>query len=221
MSAGAVACRLPAAGQDVATTSTEEHWRQRWSEHDHDEMGWFQAEPEPSLALVTAHTPAGGHVLDVGGGASLLVDRLLERGYAVSVLDLAAPALAAAQERLGERATEVEWVHGDVTRVRLDRRCDTWHDRAVLHFLLEDAERAAYVATLRAHLRTGGHAVIGTFGPDGPTTCSGLPVRRHDVGDLADLLGDGFEEVASRAVVHRTPGGGEQAFTFAVFVRRD
>lgn len=199
--------------------SSEAHWRRRWSEHAHEDMGWFQAEPEPSLELVTSHTPDGGSVLDVGGGASLLVDRLVDRGYRPTVLDLAQPALGAARQRLGDRAAEVGWVHADVTEARIDATFDTWHDRAVLHFLLEDDARAAYVQQVRRLLRHGGHAVIATFGPDGPTTCSGLPVRRHDVADLHELLGRDFTPVTDRAVTHVTPNGDEQAFVVVVLRR--
>ena len=204
----------------MSATSTESHWQQRWSDHDHEEMGWFQPEPQPSLELVVDHTPDGGSVIDVGGGASLLVDRLLERGHAPTVLDLAAPALEAARRRLGERAGEVTWVHGDVTELELGRTFDTWHDRAVLHFLLEDDVRVDYIASVRRHLRPGGHAVIGTFGPDGPTTCSGLPVRRHSVADLEELFADDFLPVTDRRVTHTKPSGDEQAFVFVVMRRR-
>lgn len=205
----------------MAATSTRDHWQQRWSDHDHAEMGWFQAEPEPSLELVTTHTPDGGSVLDVGGGASLLVDHLLERGYRPTVVDLAEPALAAARARLGDRAADVTWVHGDATELRLDAAFDTWHDRAVLHFLLEDDDRAAYLATVRHHLRPGGHVVVSTFSPDGPTMCSGLPVRRHSVADLHALFGDEFDPVTDRAATHVKPDGDEQAFVFVVLRRRD
>lgn len=203
----------------MSTTSTEAHWRQRWLRHDHEQMGWFQAEPEPSLELVTSHTPDGGSVLDVGGGASLLVDRLLERGYEPTVLDLAQPALTAARTRLGRRATQVMWVHADVTEARLGTTFDTWHDRAVLHFLLTDDERTAYVDSVRRHLRPGGHAVVGTFAPDGPTTCSGLPVRRHGAQDLHALFGEDFIPVEERAVTHAKPSGQEQSFVFVVLRR--
>lgn len=204
----------------MSSSSTEAHWQQRWSDHDHEEMGWFQAEPQPSLELVAAHTPDAGSVIDVGGGASLLVDRLVERGYETTVLDLAAPALEAARRRLGERAGAVTWVHGDVTQVELDTTFDTWHDRAVLHFLLDDDEREAYVESVRRHLRPGGHAVVGTFAPDGPTTCSGLPVRRHSVADLHELFGEEFVGVTARAVTHVKPSGDEQAFVFVVLRRQ-
>lgn len=205
----------------MGATEVRDHWEQRWDQHAHQDMGWFQSEPEPSLELVTSHTPAGGSVLDVGGGASRLVDRLLGRGYQPTVLDIAEPALAAARARLGERAEQVTWVHGDVTDVHLGRTFDTWHDRAVLHFLLKQDDRAAYVTTLREHLVVGGHAVIGTFSPDGPDSCSGLPVRRHSAADLQQLAGPGFRVLEDRAVVHTKPSGDEQAFTFVVLQRRD
>lgn len=200
-------------------TQVQQHWERRWSDHAHDEMGWFQAEPEPSLELITSHTPTGGSVLDVGGGASRLVDRLLGRGFEPTVLDIAEPALGAARARLGDRASEVTWAHGDVTRVRLGRTFDTWHDRAVLHFLLDEGDRTAYVAALHEHLVTGGHAVIGTFSPDGPESCSGLPVRRHSAADLEQLVGPAFHLLEDRTVIHTKPSGDEQSFTFVVLRR--
>ncbi len=200
----------------MAPTSTADHWHGRWSTHEHEEMGWFQADPQPSLELVLAHTRAGDTVLDVGGGASLLVDRLLDRGRRPTVLDLAEPALAAARRRLDARAEAVTFVRGDVTEVRLPTTFDVWHDRAVLHFLLEDDARDAYVASVRHHLRPGGHVVIGTFAPDGPTTCSGLPVRRQGVTDLHELLGDGFVPVADQPATHVKPDGTDQSFVFVV-----
>lgn len=197
-------------------SSTAAHWDQRWSDHDHAEMGWFQREPQPSLEFVTVHTPDDGVVIDVGGGASFLVDHLVERGFQVTVLDIAAPALEQARQRLGDRGDAATWVHGDVTEVDLSNEFDTWHDRAVLHFLLDDDERAAYVEAVRRHLRPGGHVVVGTFAPDGPTTCSGLPVRRHSVSDLQDLFGPDFTLVDSRATTHVKPDGSTQSFVFAV-----
>lgn len=202
-------------------SSTAAHWHQRWSDHDHTELGWYQDEPQPSLDLVTAHTPAGGSVLDVGGGASHLVDHLLAADHEVTVLDLAQPALDQARRRLGERGDRVAWVQGDVTELSLDRTFDTWHDRAVLHFLLEDDQRSAYVDAVRRHVRPGGHVVVGTFAPDGPSMCSGLPVRRQSVGDLRELFGDGFTSVTDRAVTHVKPDGGEQSFVFVVLRNAD
>lgn len=196
--------------------SSRQHWESAWSAGPHELRGWYQDEPQPSLDLVAAHTPHGGHVVDVGGGASLLVDRLVARGYDVTVVDLAEAPLALARNRLGDLAEQVSWVRADATELDLGVQVDTWHDRAVLHFLLDDEARRAYAERLVAHLRPGGHAVIGTFAPDGPERCSGLPVRRHTAEQIADLLAPSLELIEERREVHRTPGGGEQTFTFAV-----
>ena len=201
--------------------STAAHWRQRWTDNDHADLGWYQEDPQPSLDLVRGSTPDGGSVLDVGGGASHLVDHLLDAGHDVTVVDLAQPALDQARARLGAYADEVTWVQGDVTALSLGRTFDTWHDRAVLHFLLDDDQRAAYVDAVGRHVRPGGHVVIGTFAPDGPTTCSGLPVRRQSVDDLCTLLGARFTLVDERAVTHSKPDGSGQSFVFAVLRRRD
>src|SRR4029453_9516489 len=129
-------------------------------------------------------------ILDLGGGASRLVDDLLADGQRdVTVLDVSASALDIARRRLGD-PPEVTWIVADLLGWTPPRRWDLWHDRAVLHFLVEDEDRAAYVALMRQALRPGGAFVIGTFADDGPTHCSGLPVRRYPPADLADVLGD-------------------------------
>lgn len=199
--------------------SGRDHWETTWGSGSHERRGWYQAEPEPSLDLVLRHTPAGGHVLDAGGGASLLVDRLLDAGRRVTVVDIAEGALEVARTRLGDRADQVTWVRADVTDLRLDTQVDTWHDRAALHFLLDDDDRAAYAETVATHVRPGGYAVIGTFAPDGWTHCSGLPVRRQDADAVAALLGDRFTVVERHRHLHHKPSGEEQAFSFVVLRR--
>jgi 2-polyprenyl-3-methyl-5-hydroxy-6-metoxy-1,4-benzoquinol methylase len=210
----------PTDGRPVASPGPlREHWEAAWRAGPHEQRGWFQADPQPSLDLVLRHTPRRGHVLDVGGGASLLVDRLLDAGRRVTVVDLAAAALEVASERLGDRGADVDLVQGDVTELDLRHPVDTWHDRAVLHFLVDPADRAAYADRVAAHVRPGGVAVIGTFAPDGPTTCSGLPVHRTSAADISELLGDRFALVEQQRHLHRTPAGGEQAFAFCVLRR--
>jgi trans-aconitate methyltransferase len=152
-------------------------------------------------------------VLDVGGGASTLVDDLLAAGQRdVTVLDVAGPALAIARHRLGDPA-EVTWIVADLRTWSPPRRWDLWHDRAVLHFLVDPADREAYFTLLRRALTPGGAFVIGTFAEDGPTHCSGLPVQRCAAPELADLLGD-VTLVEQRRELHHTPGGADQPFTW-------
>ena len=190
-------------------------------------MSWFQDAPQPSLDLVAAAaaSPAAG-IVDVGGGASRLVDHLVARGFRdVTVVDLSEAALATARARLAAARPDgagVAWVVADATTWRPARRFAVWHDRAAFHFLVEAADRAAYVARLAAALAPGGQAIIATFAtfaPDGPAACSGLPVMRYDAAGLARALGPAFEPVHARRHLHVTPGGTTQAFQFGVFRR--
>lgn len=158
--------------------------------------------------------------MDVGGGASRLVDCLLDSGYTgVMVADISEAALALARERLGARGGDVTWLVADARHLRLPEPVDVWHDRAVFHFLTAEADRQAYLDSLLAGLRAGGHAVIATFGLGGPERCSGLPVERYDAARLSEFLGPEFELVESMVRQHVTPGGTMQEFTYVVFRR--
>lgn len=201
----------------------QEHWRKVYTEKQPDEVSWYQATPAPSLdALDRVGAGPEQSLIDIGGGASTLVDALLDRGWRdVTVLDIAAPALAAAQKRLGQRATVVTWAVADVTTWRPERRHDIWHDRAVFHFLTAPEQRAAYLGALEAGLATGGHAIIATFALDGPEKCSGLPVERYDAAKLAATLGPRFRLVEEWREEHLTPWGSPQAFTWCAFRRAD
>jgi SAM-dependent methyltransferase len=176
------------------------------------------AEPTLSLSLIREACPRGG-VIDVGGGASVLADRLLDCGYRVGVLDVSAAALARSRSRLGPRAHDVRWIVADVTASPALGAYDVWHDRAVFHFLTRPPQRAAYRELLARTVPVGGHAVIATFAPDGPDWCSGLPVCRYDGPALAAELGPAFELLKSVPETHRTPGGRPQSFRYGVFRR--
>jgi trans-aconitate methyltransferase len=159
-------------------------------------------------------------IIDIGGGASRLVDALLARGFQdITVLDLSESALGAAKARLGLRANQVQWVVADVTTWEPPQTYDLWHDRAAFHFLTEEAARSAYVDRLRKALKPSGHVIIGTFAPDGPQRCSELPVIRHDAESLAAILGTGFELTDTRRHKHLTPWGTTQQFQFSAFRR--
>lgn len=197
------------------------HWETVYETKGEREVSWFQDSPEPSLDLIalTGATPASA-IIDIGGGASRLVDALLARGFThVAVLDLSAAALAAAQARLGAAAAGVTWIVADVTTWQPAAPVDVWHDRAAFHFLNAPDEQLAYVERLRKALKFGGHAIIGTFALDGPEKCSGLPVTRHSSDSLATLLGPDFALVDSRRHAHATPWQSVQNFQFATFKR--
>ena len=190
-----------------------DHWDATYTERGAEDVSWFQSEPHTSLALFDAlGVRRDAAVIDVGGGASALVDRLVTHGYVdLTVLDISPVALDLARDRVGD-AAKVEWVVSDVLTWAPDRRYDLWHDRAVFHFLTDPDDRAAYLATLTEVVPTGA-VILATFAPDGPDTCSGLPVARYGPDELADLLPD-VEVVEARRDVHVTPGGVEQPFTF-------
>jgi SAM-dependent methyltransferase len=200
----------------------KEHWEDAWSARSAEQLSWYQDEPTQSLQLIArAAGDSRPSVIDIGGGASRLVDGLLAHGFAdVSVLDISATALQAAQRRLGPRAAAVTWICADVTGFRPARRYGIWHDRAAFHFLVEPSDRCAYVAALGAALEPGGQAIIATFALDGPPRCSGLDVVRYDATTLAAELGSGYRLEEESAETHTTPAGKPQRFAWFRF-RRD
>jgi SAM-dependent methyltransferase len=198
------------------------HWEEVYTTKSSAEVSWYQAEPIRSLALLREiGTVPATTILDVGGGDSTLVDAVVAANLGrMTVLDISRAALARAQQRLGERAADVTWIEADVTLVELPSHAfDVWHDRAVFHFLTRPQDRASYAAIAAAAVRHGGTLLISTFAPDGPTECSGLKVARYSPEDLARELRDAFTLVRGFGDVHRTPSGGEQRFTVAVFRR--
>jgi len=202
--------------------SSQVHWDSVYSQKREQEVSWFQESPEPSLDLIVraGATPQSA-IIDVGGGASRLVDVLVSRGFSnLSVLDLSEAALATARARLGERAGNVRWIAADVTTWQADAAYDIWHDRAAFHFLTEPEAQRAYVERLKLAQRHGGHAIIATFALDGPEKCSGLPVARHSAKTIGALLGAEFTQVDTLRHEHTTPWGSVQKFQFSTFVRK-
>ena len=198
------------------------HWERIYSEKKPAEVSWYQAHPEYSLTMIEA-TGAGvdAGIIDVGGGASTLVDHLLAAGYRrLSVLDISPTAIAQARERLGVRANQVSWLEYDVTDYTPEHRFDIWHDRAVFHFLTAAEERTRYLATLKTALKPGGHAIIATFAEDGPAESSGLEVVCYNPESLSNAVGEGLHLVETRLERHRTPHGGSEDFIYCRF-RRD
>lgn len=197
------------------------HWNQVYQTKAPDEVSWHQTSPAGSLGLIEAAGIAKDQVvIDVGGGASVLVDCLLDAGFQrPAVLDISAAALAHARQRLGARAGEVEWVVADVTEFIPSRQFALWHDRAVFHFLTDPADRRKYVAAMQRALLPDGHIIIGTFALDGPAKCSGLDVARYDATAIAAELGAGFQLREQRDETHVTPWNTEQRFSFFRFGR--
>jgi SAM-dependent methyltransferase len=197
------------------------HWEKAWDQRDPGDTSWYQPVPTMSLALIGSAAPGpDAGIVDVGGGASHLVDHLIAIGHRdVTVVDIAAEALAHAQSRRADRP-EVHWVVADAMTWRPGRTFDLWHDRAVFHFLTDQAQRASYIRTATQSIVAGGHLIIGTFALDGPTMCSGLPVRQYDAASLAAEFDAGFRLIQSAVDDHVTPSGGQQRFTFVVLQRR-
>jgi SAM-dependent methyltransferase len=204
------------------TDSSQQHWDRVYSTKSSNDVSWYEAHPGKSLELIraTGAQPADP-IIDVGSGASFLVDKLIDAGYLdLTVLDISAEVLKKLRTRLGPRAGAVTFLQRNVTEFEPDRRYAVWHDRAVFHFLIEREVRERYVGILRRALLPQGHVVIATFGPSGPERCSGLATRRYDADTLAAELGDDFSLVDSSVSVHRTPSGVEQSFLYCRFDRR-
>lgn len=205
----------------MTDTVRQRHWENVYASKGEADVSWFQETPALSVELMelVGATPDSA-IIDIGGGASRLVDALVARGFKdLTVLDLSSAALAASRKRLGSQSDQVAWIAADITEWEPSRAYDIWHDRAAFHFLTDRADQAAYVARLESALRQGGHAIIGTFAPDGPEKCSGLPVVRYDATSLQEVLGPGFALVDSRRYNHTTPMGATQKFHFSTFRR--
>jgi SAM-dependent methyltransferase len=196
------------------------HWDTIYRTKLPHQVSWFQAEPRASLDLIRRAVPdVNAAIIDVGGGASTLVDGLLSAGYRrLTVLDLSPSALEAARVRLGPGAGDVTWIEADVLTADLPPGdYDLWHDRAVFHFLTAAADRARYVDQVRRALEPDGHLLVATFADDGPTRCSGLPVVRYTAAALAEEFGEGFRLITGAREEHVTPSGVAQAFVYGLF----
>jgi SAM-dependent methyltransferase len=198
------------------------HWDSVYRARTATEVSWYEARPEKSMELIRSTAiSTDDPIVDVGAGASLLVDELLNAGYRdLTVLDISATALERMRERLGARGSSLSLVREDVTVFQPNRLYALWHDRAVFHFMVQKEDRELYVETLRRALRPAGHVVMATFGPEGPERCSGLSTARYDAVSLAAELGPDFQLVDSVVVVHRTPWNTPQQFLYCHWQRK-
>jgi cyclopropane fatty-acyl-phospholipid synthase-like methyltransferase len=192
------------------------HWEKVYAGKSPREASWYQANPALSLELIgDAKLGKDAALIDVGGGASTLVDALLENGHtAVTVLDISAQAMRHAQTRLGASAGGVEWIEADVTEFVPPRQYQLWHDRAVFHFLTDAGDRKRYVANLKQSLAPGGQVIMQAFAVGGPKKCSGLDIVQYNANKLLTELGPAFKMLQSGHEIHVTPAGGEQAFAW-------
>ena len=201
-------------------TDAKTHWQRVYQEKSPGEVSWYQKAPTLSLQLIEhtglARTAA---IIDVGGGASTLVDYLLERQYShLTVLDISGLALSHAQRRLGQRAKTIDWIEADVTTFSAPASFDLWHDRAVFHFLTAEADRQAYVSALKRSLKPHGHLIMAAFAIGGPQKCSGLEIVQYDANTLMAVLGPEFELVEEAEELHLTPNNKEQQFGYFRFI---
>lgn len=199
-----------------------ERWDDVYATKGEAGVSWFQPRPIQSLRLIKAHaTDRAMPIIDVGGGASRLVDELFADGYSdLTVLDVSATALDTSMARLGQAARDVAWITADITHWRPSRTWGVWHDRAVFHFLTLPADQDAYLRALEEGTRPGSTVIIATFALDGPERCSGLPVHRYSPETLQVRLGEGFLLEDQATERHTTPSGAQQSFSYAVFSRR-
>ncbi len=202
------------------TSPRRSHWDDVYTTKPADTVSWFQDDPTPSLDMIAqTGLSTDDPIVDIGGGASVVIDRLLDRGHsAVTVLDIADAGLAVARKRLGERAALVSWIAQDVTAWRPPKDAfSIWHDRAAFHFLVEEADRVAYVRALDRGVSVGGYVILAPFALSGPERCSGLPVRRYSADMLQAELGPAYHLIDQQVQIHVTPTGNHQNFIWCLF----
>ncbi|MBU2967837.1 class I SAM-dependent methyltransferase [Pseudoalteromonas sp. C2R02] len=202
--------------------TVKDHWENVYTTKSYDEVSWFQSHSIKSLELINSlGLPLSASLIDVGGGASILVDDLIKLGYSkLQVLDLSLAALKTSQERLGDISKQINWIEADITDERLKAlKVDLWHDRAVFHFLTDKINRQKYINNLTHILNKNGHVIIATFAEDGPEKCSGLDICRYNPHSLALALGECFTLVSHHKETHQTPFNTKQNFIYCHFIK--
>ena len=202
--------------------TAKDHWENVYTTKSSNEVSWFQSHSTKSLELINSiGLPLSASLIDVGGGASVLVDDLIKLGYSnLNILDISPAALKTSQKRLGNASKQVKWIEADITDERLkELKIDLWHDRAVFHFLTEKDQRQRYMDNLKHILNKGGHVIIATFADDGPQKCSGLDICQYNEKSLVLELGDNFTLVSHHKETHQTPFNTKQNFIYCHFVK--
>ncbi len=197
----------------------KEHWEDVWSRKKSDEVSWYQKEPKTSVDLILSTEPSkDASIIDVGGGDSFLVDKLLQLGFSnITILDISANALQRAKQRLGKSAEPIQWIECDIREFDSDNTYDIWHDRALFHFLISQKDISHYVGLVRKHVRNGGYVIVSSFSTNGPMMCSGLDTKQHSEESMKKLFSGGFEHIKSFEEEHVTPHGIGQIFTYSLF----
>lgn len=197
----------------------KEYWQSVWSKKKSNEVSWYQKEPKASIDLILSTNPSkDASIIDVGGGDSNLVDRLLDLGFMnITVLDISAKALERAKQRLGDKSGLVKWIECDIMRFEMDDRYDIWHDRALLHFLTSEEDLKNYVELTRRCVKEGGYLILSTFSTKGPMMCSGLDTKQFSEESMKKLFSEGFEHIKSFEEEHVTPWQKGQIFIYNIF----
>ncbi|MGA9591091.1 MAG: class I SAM-dependent methyltransferase [Salegentibacter sp.] len=203
-------------------SNRSQHWEKIYETKQQEEFSWYQKRPETSLNLIRGmNLPKDAAIIDIGGGDTFLVDFLLADGFSnITVLDVSVKALERAQNRLGEKAETVKWITADISEYISEEKYDVWHDRAALHFLIKEDEVQKYLQNLRNSVKSNGFVILGTFSENGPTRCSGLPIRQYSQQDLKQLLKDSFTPLKCLSEDHITPGGSTQNFNYCSFRKK-
>lgn len=199
----------------------DEHWEDVWTRKKSDQVSWYEENPKTSLELILSTNPnKDAKIIDVGGGDSRLVDRLLDLGFTnITVLDISAKAMQRAKERLGKKGMSVTWIESDIRKFDANERYDIWYDRALLHFLTSE-ELRNYAELAKKHVNDGGYLVISAFSVNGPMMCSGLDTRQFSEESVKELFSGGFEHIKSFEEEHRTPSGGSQIFIYSLLRKK-
>jgi 2-polyprenyl-3-methyl-5-hydroxy-6-metoxy-1,4-benzoquinol methylase len=194
------------------------HWNSVYSTRAPDAVSWYLPHLETSLQLIKRIAPYDPAIIDVGGGESTLADDLLAMGYRdITILDISAEAIEVCKRRMGVYALYINWLVDDITKAELPgNHFDIWHDRAVFHFLTDEEDRRAFVERVTYSVKPGGHVIVATFGPEGPSKCSGLDVVRYDADGLHAEFGKHFRLLKSRTEAHKTPWGADQQFLYCL-----
>lgn len=206
---------------DTEQFDRKKHWETIYSNKQQKDVSWYEPNPETSLSFIKKFkVDRNARIIDVGGGDSFFVDKLLELGYSdITVLDISENAIHRAKKRLGEKAQEITWIVADAAQFKPTRHYDFWHDRAAFHFLTSDAEVSAYIETVQKHLHPNGTLVLGTFSESGPSKCSGIDIKQYSEQTMVNKLREFFKKIQCIRVDHQTPFNTIQNFIFCSFKR--
>jgi len=201
-------------------TERKKHWDTIYTNKTPSEVSWTQETPSLSLSMIESLALSkDAPIIDVGGGESQLVDHLLTMGFTdLTVLDISAEALERSKKRLGDKATQIDWIVADITSFKPKRNYTLWHDRAVFHFLTEKDSIEYYTNMVRENV--GEHLLLSTFSLDGPQKCSGLPIKQYSASSLNAVFSASFDLIKSSEEIHNTPFETTQAFIYCNFKQK-